>query len=102
MGSSVACITALITKYTYIRQHPSLETALFILMSYSTFLAAEAIGFAGIVSLLFCGNYCFMDKTLLYMHVIHYLLFELKVYFRLITLLTICLRSLSYKQKKYC
>ena len=55
MGTSVACVTALITKYTFIRQHPLLETALFILMSYSTFLAAESIGLAGIVSLLFCG-----------------------------------------------
>ena len=69
MGSSVACVTALITKYTYIRQHPSLETALFILMSYSTFLAAEAIGFAGIVSLLFCGNYCFQNTKPYFIYV---------------------------------
>lgn len=55
IGSSMGCFTALLTKYTYIRQHTGLETALFILMSYSTFLAAEALQFTGIVSVLFCG-----------------------------------------------
>jgi len=43
----MGCVTALLTKFTHIRQHPSLETALFILMSYSTFLASEAVGFTG-------------------------------------------------------
>jgi solute carrier family 9 (sodium/hydrogen exchanger), member 6/7 len=47
IGSSMGCITALLTKFTYIRQHPNLETALFILMSYSTFLASEAAGLTG-------------------------------------------------------
>jgi sodium/hydrogen exchanger-like protein 6/7 len=47
IGSIMGCVTALLTKLTHIRQHPSLETALFILMSYSTFLASEAIGFTG-------------------------------------------------------
>lgn len=55
IGSSMGCVTALLTKYTYIRQHSGLETALFILMSYSTFLAAEACEYTGIVSVLFCG-----------------------------------------------
>ncbi|ESO98871.1 hypothetical protein LOTGIDRAFT_81744, partial [Lottia gigantea] len=55
MGSAMGCVTALITKYTKIRDFPLLETALFFLMSYSTFQAAEAAGFTGIVAVLFCG-----------------------------------------------
>uniref|UniRef100_A0A8C1M5M7 Sodium/hydrogen exchanger n=1 Tax=Cyprinus carpio TaxID=7962 RepID=A0A8C1M5M7_CYPCA len=34
---------------------PLLETALFFLMSWSTFLLAEACGFTGVVAVLFCG-----------------------------------------------
>ncbi|XP_050398402.1 sodium/hydrogen exchanger 7 isoform X4 [Patella vulgata] len=55
MGSLMGCITALITKFTKIRDFPLLETALFFLMSYSTFQAAEAASFTGIVAVLFCG-----------------------------------------------
>lgn len=35
------------TKFTYIRDFPLLETTLFVLMSYSTFLASEAAGLTG-------------------------------------------------------
>jgi len=36
-----------ITKYTHIRNFPLLETSLFVLMSYATFLAAEAAQLTG-------------------------------------------------------
>jgi len=55
VGSLMACATAFLTKFTHIKQHPTLEATLFILMSYSTFLLAEAIELTGIVSVLFCG-----------------------------------------------
>ncbi|PAA84609.1 hypothetical protein BOX15_Mlig030381g2 [Macrostomum lignano] len=55
ISSAMGCLTALITKYTRVRDHPLLESSLFILMSYSTFLAAEAARSTGIVAVLFCG-----------------------------------------------
>ncbi|KAJ8266936.1 hypothetical protein GJAV_G00136370 [Gymnothorax javanicus] len=44
-----------VTKFTRLREFPLLETALFFLMSWSTFLLAEACGFTGVVAVLFCG-----------------------------------------------
>ncbi|KAA0190414.1 Sodium/hydrogen exchanger [Fasciolopsis buskii] len=55
IGVVVGMMTALITKFTHVRDHPLLETTLFVLMSYTTFLLAETIGFTGIVAVLFCG-----------------------------------------------
>ncbi|ELR54667.1 Sodium/hydrogen exchanger 7, partial [Bos mutus] len=65
MGAVTGVVTALIsflsltgadvTKFTKLHCFPLLETALFFLMSWSTFLLAEACGFTGVVAVLFCG-----------------------------------------------
>ncbi|XP_030648449.1 sodium/hydrogen exchanger 6b [Chanos chanos] len=55
LGAATGVMTALVTKFTKLRDFPLLETALFFLMSWSTFLLAEACGFTGVVSVLFCG-----------------------------------------------
>ena len=47
IGASMGCATALLTKFTHIRDFPLLETALFFLMSYSTFLIAEVLDLTG-------------------------------------------------------
>ncbi|XP_035289219.1 sodium/hydrogen exchanger 6-like [Anguilla anguilla] len=55
LGVATGLMTALVTKFTRLRDFPLLETALFFLMSWSTFLLAEACGFTGVVAVLFCG-----------------------------------------------
>lgn len=55
IGAVMGCVTALMTKFTRVRDFPLLESALFVLMSYSTFLMAEAAELTGIVAVLFCG-----------------------------------------------
>ncbi|XP_068916885.1 sodium/hydrogen exchanger 7 isoform X4 [Tenebrio molitor] len=55
IGAVMGCITALMTKFTRVRDFPLLESALFVLMSYSTFLIAEASELTGVVAVLFCG-----------------------------------------------
>ncbi|XP_068508504.1 sodium/hydrogen exchanger 6a [Syngnathus scovelli] len=55
LGGAIGVVTALVTKFTKLRDFQLLETALFFLMSWSTFLLAEACGFTGVVAVLFCG-----------------------------------------------
>ncbi|QQP38440.1 Sodium/hydrogen exchanger [Caligus rogercresseyi] len=55
VGSLLGCTTALVTKFTHIHRFPELESTLFVLMSYSTFLVAESLNLTGIVAVLFCG-----------------------------------------------
>ncbi|RXN06870.1 sodium hydrogen exchanger 6-like protein [Labeo rohita] len=50
MGAATGVMTALVTKFTKLRDFPLLETALFFLMSWSTFLLAEACGFTDLHS----------------------------------------------------
>ncbi|XP_075056183.1 sodium/hydrogen exchanger 7 isoform X2 [Mixophyes fleayi] len=55
MGVCTGVSTALISKFTKLHCFPLLETALFFLLSWSTFLLAEACSFTGVVAVLFCG-----------------------------------------------
>lgn len=48
IGAVMGCATALMTKFTRIRDFPLLESALFVLMSYSTFLIAEVTELTGL------------------------------------------------------
>ncbi|XP_048489436.1 sodium/hydrogen exchanger 6 isoform X3 [Plutella xylostella] len=55
VGAFIGCLTALMTKFTRVRDWPLLESALFVLTSYAAFLLAEVIELTGVVAVLFCG-----------------------------------------------
>ncbi|XP_034562691.1 sodium/hydrogen exchanger 9-like isoform X2 [Notolabrus celidotus] len=55
LGFTFAVITALLTKYSRLCDNPLLETSVVFLLSWSSFLSAEACGLSGIVAVLFCG-----------------------------------------------
>jgi sodium/hydrogen exchanger-like protein 6/7 len=55
IGTVMGCLTSIMTKFTKVREFPLLESALFVLMSYSTFLIAEVFKLTGVVAVLFCG-----------------------------------------------
>ncbi len=55
IGCSCGLLNSLITKFTSLKKEPVIETTVFILISYSSFLLSEAFHMAGIVAVLICG-----------------------------------------------
>ena len=47
LGVAMAMFTALVMKMSKLREHPLLETSMFIILSYSTFVIAEAAQLTG-------------------------------------------------------
>jgi sodium/hydrogen exchanger-like protein 6/7 len=55
LGILMGLITALVLKMSKLRDYPLLETTMFVVMSYATFVIAETAQLTGIVAILFCG-----------------------------------------------
>eukprot|EP01012_Entosiphon_sulcatum_P046183 TRINITY_DN6193_c0_g1_i1.p1 TRINITY_DN6193_c0_g1~~TRINITY_DN6193_c0_g1_i1.p1 ORF type:complete len:611 (+),score=118.40 TRINITY_DN6193_c0_g1_i1:25-1833(+) len=55
VGTVIALTTALVFKCMRIRQFPSLELSLVMLLCYLPYLIADAVGFSGIMAVLFAG-----------------------------------------------
>ena len=55
IGSCCGFVNALITKFASLKTEPVIETAVFFLVSYSSFLLAEAFHLTGVVAVLICG-----------------------------------------------
>lgn len=55
LGCAMGLLTALLMKFSKLRDFPLLETSMFFIMSYSTYLLAEFAQLTGIVAVLFCG-----------------------------------------------
>ncbi|KAK9456359.1 Cation/H+ exchanger [Dipodascopsis uninucleata] len=55
IGAIVGVTTALILRYSQIRQFPSIETCLIMLFAYASYFFSNGCHMSGIVSLLFCG-----------------------------------------------
>ena len=55
VGVLTALLAALLFRYTNLYRSPILETAIFILYAFSSYLIADGLELSGIVSILFCG-----------------------------------------------
>eukprot|EP00927_Polykrikos_kofoidii_P007371 TRINITY_DN13017_c0_g2_i1.p1 TRINITY_DN13017_c0_g2~~TRINITY_DN13017_c0_g2_i1.p1 ORF type:complete len:574 (+),score=88.60 TRINITY_DN13017_c0_g2_i1:154-1875(+) len=62
VGVVLACLSAVVFKYTYVREHtlrhgPKLELGVFLFFIYTPFLLAESLAMSGIVAVLFTGAF---------------------------------------------
>lgn len=55
VGIIFGLMCALLLKYTELRNYPSLETSLVLILAYASYMLSNSMQFSGIVSLLFCG-----------------------------------------------